>query len=124
MQETGVSGDGSDWDYRRSENVLFKLLAKEGRLKLHIEMASKAHRFVSTNLISASVEQWYPETIFFHMPWVEMIITLEIVKYLIILNVKGTIVSNMSPSMEKKPRENCLIYGKLSMHRRSGSQQI
>jgi hypothetical protein len=56
---------------------------------------------VDPHIISAFVERWHPETSSFHMPWGEMTITLDDVRCLLHLPVRGDFYNQPLPMTEE-----------------------
>ncbi|MCL7034271.1 hypothetical protein MKW94_022542 [Papaver nudicaule] len=78
--------------------------------KVHASGLSSLARFpykhVSRPLISAFVERWYPETNTFHLPFGEMTITLDDVKQILNISVRGKAVNeDMESISEDEARE-------------------
>ncbi|XP_026421516.1 protein MAIN-LIKE 1-like [Papaver somniferum] len=69
-------------------------------------LAKFPYKHVSRPLISAFVERWYPETNTFHLPFGEMTITLDDVKQILNISVKGKAVNEDMVSInEDEARE-------------------
>ena len=64
-------------------------------------LITTSYRFINRNVVSAFVERWQPETNNFHMPYSEMIITLDDVGTILGIPVTGKSVSANSLSVER-----------------------